>query len=197
VVKGWSSELGLKANELAIQVHGGYGYTREYNVEQFYRDNRLNAIHEGTNGIQAPDLLGRKVGMQGGAGFELWAGEIQKTIAEARTQTELQGYAEQLAESLQATADVTRALLGRAAEGAVERAFANSFAYLELFGTATLAWLWLQQAQKSLGKEGPYYLGKLEAARYFYIYELDKAPLLAARLKRLDDMFVCPAQDWL
>jgi alkylation response protein AidB-like acyl-CoA dehydrogenase len=196
-VKGWSSELGQKANELAIQVHGGYGYTREYNVEQFYRDNRLNAIHEGTNGIQALDLLGRKVGMQGGAGFELWAGEVQKTIAEARTQTELQGYAEQLAESLQATADLTRVLLGRAAEGEVERAFANSFAYLELFGTVTLAWLWLQQAQKSLGKEGPFYQGKLEAARYFFNYELDKAPLLAARLKRLDDMFVCPAQDWL
>lgn len=60
VVKSWSSEWGLVANDLAIQVHGGYGYTREYNVEQFYRDNRLNPIHEGTFGIQALDLLGRK-----------------------------------------------------------------------------------------------------------------------------------------
>jgi alkylation response protein AidB-like acyl-CoA dehydrogenase len=197
VVKGWSSELGQKANELAIQVHGGYGYTREYNVEQFYRDNRLNPIHEGTNGIQALDLLGRKVGMQGGAGFELWAGEVQKTIAEARTQTELQGYAGQLSQAVDQTIEVTQSLLSKAAEGEVERAFANSFAYLELFGTVTLAWLWLQQAQKSLGKEGPFYQGKLGAARYFFNYELDKAPLLAARLKRLDDMFVCPAQDWL
>ncbi|MFH4347005.1 acyl-CoA dehydrogenase family protein, partial [Acinetobacter baumannii] len=66
VVKSWSSEWGLVANDLAIQVHGGYGYTREYNVEQFYRDNRLNPIHEGTFGIQAMDLLGRKTRINDG-----------------------------------------------------------------------------------------------------------------------------------
>ncbi len=200
VVKGWSSELGLRANELAIQVHGGYGYTRDYNLEQFYRDNRLNAIHEGTNGIQALDLLARKVGMQGGAGFRLWAAEIQNTIAQSKglgAENALRGYAEQLADALQATAEVTQHLLSKAASGEVERAFANSFAYLELFGTVTLAWLWLQQAQQSVGKEGPFYRGKLEATRYFFNYELDKVPLLVARLKRLDDVFVCPDQDWL
>ncbi len=200
VVKGWSSELGLRANELAIQVHGGYGYTRDYNVEQFYRDNRLNAIHEGTNGIQALDLLGRKVGMQGGAGLELWAAEIQKTIAqsrELRAESELQGYADQLAQALKTTVEVTQYLLSKAAAGEVEQAFANSFAYLELFGTVTLAWLWLQQAQKSVGQEGNFYRGKLEATRYFFNYELDKVPLLASRLKRMDNLFVYPDQDWL
>src|SRR5262245_18233004 len=60
VVKTWPSHYALEANSLAIQVHVGYGYTREYPVEQFYRDNRLNPIHEGTSGIQALDLLGRK-----------------------------------------------------------------------------------------------------------------------------------------
>ncbi|MCS7069163.1 MAG: acyl-CoA dehydrogenase [Meiothermus sp.] len=198
VVKGWSSELGLKANELALQVHGGYGYTRDYNVEQFYRDNRLNAIHEGTNGIQALDLLARKVGMQGGAAYKLWVREIERTIAQSRGPgSELKEYADRLEQALNTTTEVTQLLLSKAAEGAVERAFANSFAYLELFGTVTLAWLWLQQAQKSMGREGAFYRGKLEAARYFYHYELDKVPLLAARLRRLDDVFLCPEQDWL
>ncbi|MDX2004273.1 MAG: acyl-CoA dehydrogenase [Meiothermus sp.] len=200
VVKGWSSELGLRANELAIQVHGGYGYTRDYNVEQFYRDNRLNAIHEGTNGIQALDLLGRKVGMQGGAGYGLWAGEIQKTIEERGQRaegSELHGYAEQLEAALNTTTEVTRFLLGKAAAGEVEKALANSFAYMELFGTVTLAWCWLQQARVAEGKEGNFYRGKLEAARYFFNYELDKVPLLAARLKRMDDVFVMPSDDWM
>ena len=71
VVKSWPSQWCLEANSLAIQVHGGYGYTRDYPVEQFYRDNRLNPIHEGTHGIQALDLLGRKVVMNDGAALRL------------------------------------------------------------------------------------------------------------------------------
>ena len=67
IAKSWPSQWCLAANDLAIQVHGGYGYTRDYDVEQLYRDNRLNAIHEGTHGIQALDLLGRKVTQNGGA----------------------------------------------------------------------------------------------------------------------------------
>ena len=67
VGKSWPSQWCLEANDLAIQVHGGYGYTREYDVEQHYRDNRLNPIHEGTHGIQSLDLLGRKVTQRGGA----------------------------------------------------------------------------------------------------------------------------------
>lgn len=67
IAKSWPSQWCLEANSLAIQVHGGYGYTREYDVEQHYRDNRLNPIHEGTHGIQSLDLLGRKVTQNGGA----------------------------------------------------------------------------------------------------------------------------------
>jgi hypothetical protein len=66
VAKSWPSQWCLEANDLAIQVHGGYGYTREYDVEQPYRDNWLNPIHEGTHGIQSLDLLGRKVGHRDG-----------------------------------------------------------------------------------------------------------------------------------
>ncbi|HAB65117.1 MAG TPA: acyl-CoA dehydrogenase, partial [Pseudomonas sp.] len=69
IVKSWPSEYCLKANEMAIQILGGHGYTREYPVEQYYRDNRLNPIHEGTHGIQSLDLLARKLTQNGGAGL--------------------------------------------------------------------------------------------------------------------------------
>ena len=73
IAKSWPSEWCLEANSLAIQIHGGYGYTRDFPVEQYWRDNRLNMIHEGTHGIQATDLLGRKVLMEQGRGLELLA----------------------------------------------------------------------------------------------------------------------------
>ena len=78
VGKSWPSQWCLEANNLAIQVHGGYGYTREYDVEQHYRDNRLNPIHEGTHGIQSLDLLGRKVTQRGGASLV----ELGKAVVE-------------------------------------------------------------------------------------------------------------------
>jgi butyryl-CoA dehydrogenase len=83
IAKSWPSEWCLEANSLAIQVHGGYGYTRDFPVEQYWRDNRLNMIHEGTHGIQAMDLLGRKVLMEEGRGLKLLAARMQATAADA------------------------------------------------------------------------------------------------------------------
>jgi hypothetical protein len=83
IAKSWPSEWCLEANSLAIQIHGGYGYTRDFPVEQYWRDNRLNMIHEGTHGIQATDLLGRKVLMEGGKGLMLLAARINATIERA------------------------------------------------------------------------------------------------------------------
>jgi hypothetical protein len=84
VVKSWSSQWGLAANDLAIQVHGGYGYTRECTVEQFYRDNRLNRIHEGTFGIQALDLLGRKTCAKGGGAMRVLSARLGVTVDAAK-----------------------------------------------------------------------------------------------------------------
>src|SRR4029450_4951752 len=94
------------ANSLAIQVHGGYGYTRDFPVEQYWRDNRLNMIHEGTHGIQALDLLGRKVTMDGGAGLKLVAERIGATVARAGRDST---HAARLAAALKSVADATRA----------------------------------------------------------------------------------------
>jgi hypothetical protein len=176
----------LEANNLAIQVHGGYGYTREYNVEQFYRDNRLNPIHEGTHGIQGLDLLGRKVTMQNGAAFKLLGAKVQKTIANALEVAELTGYAQALAGVLQRIEQVTQALYGA---GDLNKTLANASVYLEAFGHAVVAWIWLEQALLSVGKNGhdaDFYKGKLQACAYFFKWELPKVQPQLDLLESID-----------
>src|SRR6185369_12135949 len=109
IAKSWPSEWCLEANSLAIQIHGGYGYTRDFPVEQYWRDNRLNMIHKGTHGIQAADLLGRKVLMEDGRGLELLAGRIHGTIAAAFKRAELDPYARALGDALQQVQATTAA----------------------------------------------------------------------------------------
>ncbi|WP_394779794.1 acyl-CoA dehydrogenase [Undibacterium sp.] len=175
VAKSWPSQWCLEANNLAIQIHGGYGYTREYNVEQFYRDNRLNPIHEGTHGIQGLDLLGRKVSMQDGAAFEALGAEIHKTIARATLEPQLADYAAALAKALQRVAVVTKQLY---AAGDLNKTLANASLYLEAFGHTVVAWVWLEQALLSLNKsahhDADFYAGKLQACKYFFLWELPK-----------------------
>ncbi|HVL75340.1 MAG TPA: acyl-CoA dehydrogenase [Noviherbaspirillum sp.] len=185
IAKSWPSQWCLEANNLAIQVHGGYGYTREYNVEQFYRDNRLNPIHEGTHGIQALDLLGRKVVMKDGAAFALLAERMRQTIAQARD-TELAGYAQALEATLARMASVTRTLY---AAGDMNKTLANASAYLEAFGHMVVAWIWLEQGLRALGKDGhdaDFYRGKLQACAYFFRWELPKTAPQLDLLESLD-----------
>ncbi len=177
IAKSWPSQWCLEANSLAIQVHGGYGYTRDFPVEQFYRDNRLNAIHEGTHGIQGLDLLGRKVAMQGGAAFKLLGREIDKTVraAAASNSGELAQYAAALAKQVQRLATVTAQLHGT---GDVDKTLANASSYLEAFGHIVLAWIWLEQALAAAKNDVPgdadFYRGKMQACRYFFHCELPR-----------------------
>jgi alkylation response protein AidB-like acyl-CoA dehydrogenase len=170
--KSWPSQWCLEANSLAIQVHGGYGYTREYDVEQHYRDNRLNPIHEGTHGIQSLDLLGRKVTQRGGASLSALGAAIGQTVDAA---TAVGGEAAELAQRLntswQRLVEVTTAMF---ASGDVDAALANSVAYLEAFGHIVVAWIWLQQVVACNGRTGDFYDGKRFAARYFFRSELPK-----------------------
>ena len=176
IAKSWPSEWCLEANSLAIQVLGGYGYTRDFPVEQYWRDNRLNMIHEGTHGIQALDLLGRKVVMDGGAGLKLLAGRIQQTVQAAGHADGLAGHANDLAAALQAVGAATKSAW---ATGIPEEALANATPYLQAFGHLVLAWLWLdvaQAAQRRLQTQPGDGLaqGKLAAMRYFFAYELPR-----------------------
>jgi len=175
IAKSWPSEFCLEANSLAIQIHGGYGYTRDFPVEQYWRDNRLNMIHEGTHGIQAADLLGRKVVMQGGAGLQLLARTIGATIAQARKHPELAAWADQLAQALQDVGEATQAAW---ATGNPTEALANAVPYMQAFGHTVLAWVWLDVACSVLALDATLSIaasaGRMGAARYFYHYELPR-----------------------
>ncbi|BBZ46166.1 acyl-CoA dehydrogenase [Mycobacterium parmense] len=184
VGKSWPSQWCLEANNIAIQVHGGYGYTREYDVEQHYRDNRLNPIHEGTHGIQSLDLLGRKVTMRGGAGLAALGEAIGRTVTEAAALGgETAEQASELGATWQRLVSVTAAMFS---SGDVEAALANSVIYLEAFGHVVVAWIWLQQVMAAHGRDGDFYDGKRQAARYFYRYELPKTGPQLDLLERLD-----------
>jgi hypothetical protein len=195
IAKAWPSEFCLEANSLAIQVHGGYGYTREFPVEQFYRDNRLNAIHEGTNGIQGIDLLGRKVGMLDGAAIQMLAREIHATVRQALAcnSDELQSFGNDLLESLDRVMEVTRNLLCVTERGENELALANSSVYLNLVGHTVIAWVWLRQALVAVEHLGPktpedrdFYQGKLQTCAYFFRWELPKTEHWFELLNNLD-----------
>ncbi len=183
IAKSWPSQWCLAANDLAIQVHGGYGYTRDYKVEQFYRDNRLNPIHEGTHGIQGLDLLGRKVIMENGAAFKLFAARVMRTAADAAQHEALCGYAQALQTRFARLGEVTRLLWSA---GDAQLALANSSAYLEAFGHIAIAWIWLEQALAAQGCNGDFYEGKRSAARYFFLWELPKVDAQLDLLASLD-----------
>jgi alkylation response protein AidB-like acyl-CoA dehydrogenase len=196
VVKSWPSQWCLEANWLAIQIHGGYGYTREYPVEQIYRDNRLNPIHEGTHGIQGLDLLGRKVGMDGGKAFRLLCAHVERTIAVAAGDERLRRGADALATALARLRDVTATLTDRLGHD-TERALCNASIYLEAFGHVVMAWIWLRQAHCAAARltgaateERHFYEGKMHACRYFLDWELPKTGPQFDRLAALDDTWL-------
>jgi butyryl-CoA dehydrogenase len=177
IAKSWPSEWCLEANSLAIQVLGGYGYTRDFPVEQYWRDNRLNMIHEGTHGIQALDLLGRKVVMQEGAGLALLARTMEATLQRARAVPALAAHANALAAALAHLGAATRAAWST---GIPDEALANATPYLQAFGHTVLAWIWLDVAlcaQRQLDAaqdDGASLQGKLSACTYFFHYELPR-----------------------
>ncbi|BBG04176.1 MULTISPECIES: acyl-CoA dehydrogenase [Pseudonocardia] len=191
IAKSWPSQWCLAGNDLAIQVLGGYGYTREYDVEQHYRDNRLNPIHEGTHGIQAIDLLGRRTAAAGGAGLDALDGLLAATIARARAggDEEAGRYADQLDAARARLMEVTRAL--HAEPDATVR-LANASIHLEAAGHVVLAWIWLEQLLAAGGRDDDLGNGKRAAARYFFHYELPRTgpqlDLLAALDRTTTDL---------
>jgi butyryl-CoA dehydrogenase len=182
IAKSWPSEWCLEANSLAIQVHGGYGYTRDFPVEQYWRDNRLNMIHEGTHGIQATDLLGRKVLMEKGRGLDLLCERMATSIARAQQHEALAQHAKALELAMRKVKTTTQAAWST---GLAEHALANAVPYMQAFGHMVLAWIWLEVAVASTAQVAAFVpqsdstliaanQGRLMAARYFYHYELPR-----------------------
>lgn len=204
VVKSWPSKYCLLANELAIQVLGGSGYTRDYPVEQFYRDNRLNAIHEGTEGIQGLDLLGRKVSLNQMAAYQLFKEEVRRSINQAAQQEETQQFGPALESALQTLDDVTASLRKQIGDD-IDHGLANATIYLDLFGRIVVTWIWLRQAIKAaqaLKKldiseaDTHFYRGKLQAAYYYLSWELPQIKPQAALLKQGNSVCFDMQETW-
>lgn len=178
IAKSWPSEYCLEANKLAIQVLGGYGYTREYPVERLYRDNRLNHIHEGTWAIHGLDILGRKVTMAGGAALKALQAEMMATLELASEHAELEPYCEQLSAAI---VKIEETVLAVQAAPNPALGLANATLFLDATGHTVVAWLWLKQAlaaqaglTNAAASDMPFYSGKLAACNFFYRYELPK-----------------------
>ncbi|MFK7964824.1 MAG: acyl-CoA dehydrogenase [Burkholderiaceae bacterium] len=201
VAKSWPSQWCQEGNSLAIQIHGGYGYTRDFQVEQLWRDQRLNPIHEGTHGIQGLDLLGRKVRMADGAALQAFRAEVDDAVSVAN-EVGLQEMTEPLLASFERIDHTLGTLFG---QGDLDLALANATVFLEAFGHTVLAWIWLEQAtvaSRAMAGAGvsdadrAYYQGKLAAARWFYAWELPKVKPMLEGLANLDRTSLDMQENW-
>ena len=186
VAKSFPAEWGFESNALAVQIHGGYGYSSEYLPEAWLRDQKLNSLHEGTTGIQGLDLLGRKVMADGGAALRSFAEEVQATMARARAAGVDARFSDALGEALQRVATLTAELGARGLGGDVEGMLLHSADYLQLFSIIAVAWQWLLQAAvvaeaEAAGRgahDGDFYAGKRAAAQYWLMTELPRVRAL-------------------
>jgi len=204
IFKSWPSEYGPRANNLAIQVLGGHGYTSEYPVEMFYRDNRLNPIHEGTYGIQSLDLLARKVPQKKMAGYRACIEAMRATVAETAGNSELAEFSAALGAAIDEADRTTMALMAAMGSENIDLVLANSVKYLEMLGNVLVAWIWLRQgAVASAALQGhpheqdqAFYHGKLQAMQYFFRFDLPEIYVWSKILASLDDTTYAMQKEW-
>ena len=203
IAKTFPAEKGFEANALAIQIHGGYGYTSEYMPEAWLRDQKLNTIHEGTSGIQSMDLLGRKVLAGGGAALKVLFAAITSSLARAKTAGVPAAWLAPLETSLASVRDVTTELASLGADGNGEAMLRHSFDYLELFSTVAVGWQWVVQAAVAQEKlaaahasDRDFYEGKLAAAQYWLLTEVPRVEALAALCRSNEDSYARAEPAW-
>ncbi|MEN5034879.1 acyl-CoA dehydrogenase C-terminal domain-containing protein [Pseudomonas sp. TWI929] len=182
VAKAFLTDLGLESTVHGQQVFGGHGYIREWGQEQLVRDVRITQIYEGTNGIQALDLMGRKVVASGGAYYRLFSDEIRQFIASAGG--ELDEFAKPLAASLDQLDGLTEWVLEQA-KGNPNEIGAASVEYLHAFGYVAYAYMWALMARAAQAGEGDaaFYSGKLGTARFYFARLLPRVDSLVASVK--------------
>jgi len=202
VAKTFPAERGFESNALAVQVHGGYGYSSEYPPEAWLRDQKLNSIHEGTTGIQGLDLLGRKVVAGGGAALQAFTEEVGATVARARAAGVEATWCEALERALGEVTELVGTLGTRGMSGEVELMLRHSADFLDLFSVLAVAWRWLAQAAAAKegltrgGGDADFYEGKLAAAQYWFAAELPRVPLLAALCRTGEDSYARMRPEW-
>lgn len=192
VAKTYPCESGVQVCSNAVQVFGGYGFTEDFPVEQYYRDIRITPIYEGTTGIQSLDLLGRKVLMGKGAAIKLLYNEIFDTIGLATNVEGLADYAGELKCELADLQLVTKHLAGVAQGGDVELFLSDANLYMEQFSLVVIGWQWLKMGlaakQKMLVTSADdsdamaFLESKIQTMKYFFHYELPKTMALSKRL---------------
>jgi butyryl-CoA dehydrogenase len=189
ITKTFPAEKGFESNALAVQIHGGYGYSSEYLPEAWLRDQKLNTLHEGTTGIQSMDLLGRKVMAKDGAALRLLLGEVERAIGAAKTAGVPEALVSRVAAAAATIADTTMKLAAVGMGGDPESMMRHSVDYLEMMSTFVIAWLWLRQATAAKTKTGAFYDGKLRAAQYFIETDLPKIGHLAHLCVTAEDSY--------
>jgi alkylation response protein AidB-like acyl-CoA dehydrogenase len=209
VAKSFPAERGFEANALAVQVHGGYGYSSEYLPEAWLRDQKLNSIHEGTTGIQALDLLGRRAVARGGASLAALGAEIAATAGRARAAGVDATWIAAVERSASVIAGLTAELAGRGLAGSAEAMVLHATDYLDLFATAVIAWQWLDTATAATralagplprgraSRDAGYYRAKLAAAQYWIRTELPRIDHLAQLCRDGEDSYASLDPDWL
>jgi butyryl-CoA dehydrogenase len=194
VAKSFPAEWGFESNALALQIHGGYGYSSEYLPEAWLRDQKLNSLHEGTTGIQGLDLLGRRVMANGGASLGLLVEEITRALVEARAVGFDGALLDEVAALLAETTTVTAALGAKGAGGDVGAMLRHSTDYLAAFGILTIGWQHVSLATAALiglGKQpdDAFLRGKVASATYFLRTEIPRAKTSLALVRSGEDSF--------
>jgi len=203
VAKSFPAEAGFESNALAVQIHGGYGYSSEYLPEAWMRDQKLNSIHEGTTGIQGLDLLGRRVVAEGGEPLRLLLAEVESTAARARKAGVDPAWADRLLAAGKQIGDLTIHLGGLGLGGDVEAMMRHSADYLRAFSILVVGWQWLRQAAVALEVRAhrpelkDFAEGKLCAAQYFLATELPQVELLAELCRSGEDSYARVRPEWL
>ncbi len=195
VVKTYPSDAGIASVSNALQVLGGYGYTMDFDLQQYYRDIRIMSIYEGTSGIQSLDLLGRKITMHNGKAFHLLIDEMMQTVKTAEGYEQLKPYTQKLKDSIELYKNTLNHLLKFAKKGEVEKFLADANLFMELSGIVTLAWQWLKQAvvaQRAIDVVDSskqtilFYESKIATMQFFFKYELPKTISLSNTLMNLE-----------
>lgn len=185
IAKSFPAERGFEANVLALQIHGGYGYTSEYVVEALMRDQKLNSLHEGTTGIQGLDLLGRKVVAERGAGMRALRTEIETTAASGQAAGLEASLIDAVTTALAMVETLTLDLIGKASSGGADAMMLHSADYLELFSILVIAWQQLAMASAARAmpaatdEDAAWISGKMQAATYWLRTEVPRIASLA------------------
>jgi butyryl-CoA dehydrogenase len=203
IVKSFSADKGFESNALAVQIHGGYGYTSEYLPEAWLRDQKLNSIHEGTTCMHSMDLLGRKVVADQGNALRLLGEEIAGAVRRANAAGVDASWASAVERAMAVVGETTMQLAGLGMAGDVEGMMRHSVDYMDLFSTVVVAWQWLLQAAVAKEKlaagaahDTPFYEGKVCAAEYWIKTELPRVEQLAALCRSAEDSYVRMESTW-